>query len=391
MAARSQSSTVSAARIIRMMVAFTSSTRTGLPRGCSKVCFPSSLKFRTSDTNLSDPLPAVKLVHKSPPLDLVGWYALVPKGGPLHLHLAIHRQITALNESAVLLGFHLEDMVSPTAGDPLPVTIYESNIEVDGEDQEMRDSENPTTMVLRFRKLPYAIETGEAEMIAMQFIREGGANAAVEVASVLDQFDKKIAVDDGRQGKRRAVAAKDSKGKGKQKEESPAEAAQAAAANNPDANLSKVEAEYMSALQAKFNATKMLKSRLDLIIRYLSRLPPGFTDGTETTAQAAENARASGGQYTIPNNNILRHINALVTNYELVTPTERADLQKEILQETNDVNLVSLVADLLASVDEVREVGRKSAVIEQYKGHAGRRGYGAGGGPGPGSAVADLM
>ncbi|KAK4163248.1 hypothetical protein QBC43DRAFT_68751 [Cladorrhinum sp. PSN259] len=325
-------------------------------------------------------LQQMKLVHKSPALDLVGWYALAPKTGPVHLHLTIHQQITALNDSAIFLGFHIEDLISPAAGDPLPVTIYESNMEADDEDKEMRDSENPTRMVLKFRQLPYTIETGEAEMIGMQFIREGGANASSSEPTIIDQFDKKIAVDDGK-GKRRAVAAKDTKGKGKQREESPAEATNN---NNPDANLTKTETEYMSALQAKFNALKMLKGRLNLIITYLARLPPTFTAGTETTSQAAEVARASGGQYTVPVNNILRHINALVTNIELVTPAERNELQKEIMQETNDVNLIALVADLLNSVDEVREVGRKASVVEQYR-HAPRR-FAAGG-----AAGADLL
>ncbi|KAK3996137.1 hypothetical protein QBC44DRAFT_158127 [Cladorrhinum sp. PSN332] len=320
--------------------------------------------YELDKTWFAERLQQMKLVHKSPALDLVGWYSLAPKSGPLPLHLPIHRQITALNDSAVFVGFHIEDMVSPTAGDPLPVTIYESNLEAEGEDKEMKDSENPTRMVPRFRKLPYTIETGEAEMIAMQFIREGGANASSSEPTILDQFDKKIAVDDGK-GKRRAVAAKDRKGKGKQKEEAPVEAV-----NSPDANLTKIETEYMSALQGKANALKMLKARLNLIITYLARLPPAFTTGNETIAQAAEAARASGGQYTVPVNNILRHINALVTNIELVAPAEH--LRKEILQETNDVNLIALVADLLTSADEVREVGRKAALVEQYR-QSGRR------------------
>lgn len=311
----------------------------------------------------------VRLVHKSPALDLVGWYSLVPKTGPSTLHLPIHRQISALNESAVLLGFHIEDMLAPSSGDPLPITIYESNMEAEdskeaeGEDQEMKDAEAAAKMVLRFRKLPYATDTGEAEMIAMQFIREGGANATIDNTEkhILEQFDKKIAVDDGK-GKRRAVAYDESS-----KSKKDASSSTEPPASNPDANLSRAEAEYMSALQAKYNAIKMMKSRLALVITYLQNLPSDFTSGTQTTAEAAELARASSGQHTIPSNNILRHIQALVVNADLVAPAEQATLEREIQRETNDVTLISMVSDLVSTMNEAREAGKKFQIVESAR------------------------
>ena len=316
----------------------------------------------------------MRQVHKDPQLDLVGWYALVPKTGPTPLHLPIHRQILVQNESAVLLGFHIEDVLGPAAGDPLPITIYESNLEAGdsadnheargkGKDIEMKDSEAPAEMVLKFRELPYTTETGEAEMIAVQFIREGGANATVDDTEkrILEQFEKKIAVNDGK-GKRRAVT----------QEETTSNKSEPATKTNKDANLIKSEAEYMSALQAKYNAIKMMKSRLDLIVAYLQNLPPDFIAGTQTPAQAAKVAESSNEQYTTPSNNILRQIQALVTNIELATPAQQATLEKEILQETNDVNLISLIANLITSVNDVREVGKKFAVVEGAKGQKAR-------------------
>lgn len=325
----------------------------------------------------------MKLVHKSPALDLVGWYSLVPQTGPSALHLPIHRQISAYNESAVLLGFHVEDMLDPASGDPLPITIYESNMEADdgreaeGEDKEMKDAEAATKMVLRFRKLPYTTDTGESEMIAMQFIREGGANAAVDSTEkhILEQFDKKIAVDDGK-GKRRAVAYE---GSSQSKKDTTTSTEHPAA--NPDANLTRAEAEYMSALQTKYNAIKMMKSRLALIITYLQRLPPAFTQGKQTTAEAADLARASNGQHTIPSNAILRHIQALVANADLVAPTEQATLEREIQRETNDVNLISMISDLVSSVNEVREAGKKFGVVEAARRAPRGQAGGAAGGP----------
>jgi COP9 signalosome complex subunit 6 len=240
----------------------------------------------------------------------------------------------------------------------------EESREAEGEDKEMKDAEAATKMVLRFRKLPYTTETGEAEMIAMQFVREGGASATVESGEkqILEQFDKKVAVDDGK-GKRRAVAYEESS----QSKKDASAASTEQAAPGPDANLTRAEAEYMAALQAKYNAIKMMKSRLALVIAYLQRLPPDFTSGNQTTSEAADFARASNGAHTIPSNTILRHIQALVTNADLVAPAEQATLEREIQRETNDVNLISIISDLMSSVNEVREVGKKFHVVEMSR------------------------
>ncbi len=337
----------------------------------------------------------MKLVHKSPALDLVGWYSLVAKTGPAALHLPIHRQISGFNDSAVLLGFHIEDMLAPSAGDPLPITIYESNMEADdgrdadGEDKEMKDAEAATSMVLRFRKLPYTTETGEAEMIAMQFIREGGANAAVDSGEkqILEQFDKKVAVDDGK-GKRRAVAYEESSKS--RKDTAIASTSATEQTTDPDVNLTRAEAEYMSALQAKYNAINVMKSRLALVTTYLQRLPPAFTAGTQTTSEAAEAALASNNQHTVPSNTILRHIQALVTNADLVAPgADQGALSLEIQRETNDVNLISMIASLTASVNEVREAGKKQYIVEAAR--ISRRGQGGGAGTAAFDATLAMM
>ena len=300
---------------------------------------------------LTLPAPAVKQVHKD--LDLVGWYSLVPKPGPNHLHVPIHEKILCRNDSAVLLGFHPEDVINPAAGDPLPITIYESNMEAtesaEGEDAEMKDNSAPAAprQQLKFRELPYTVDSGEAEMIAMQFIREGAATASLESAEkhIVEQFQSKVAVDDGK-GKRRAVDA-------------PAplpfhltsEPAATTTNDDPNAELTKAESEYMSSLQAKYNAIKMMKSRVDLVIAYLEGLPTAATQ---------------------PSNKILRLIQALVTNVELASPAQNADLEREMQQVTNDVNLVKLIANLVTSVNDVREAGKKFAVVESMKPTKGR-------------------
>jgi COP9 signalosome complex subunit 6 len=248
-------------------------------------------------------------------------------------------------------------VLDPVPGNPLPITIYESNLEAEdsieetqpqGEDQQMKDSEAASKLVLRFRELPYSTETGEAEMIAMQFIREGVAHATREVDS-----------------KQSTTA--DKKGKGKQPAASQPEQPQAPL--DADANLSKDELEQISALQTKGNAIKMMHDRIGLLIAYLERLDPSFVN----SSQFPPAGTAPGGNYLPPSANILRQIQALVTNIELVTPAQQDQLEKEMLQETNDVRLISMIRDMFTTVSDLRDVGKKFAVAESNRTQKGRQ------------------
>ncbi|KAK1834217.1 hypothetical protein QBC39DRAFT_253068 [Podospora conica] len=302
-------------------------------------------------------LEQMKQVHKDPALDLVGWYSLVPKSGPNKLHVPIHNKILGRNDSAVLLGFHAEDVINPGPGDPLPITIYEGNMEAsegsaDTEDAEMKDDSAPSAprQQIKFRELPYTVDSGEAEMIAMQFIREGAATASLDSATeknIVEQFESKIAVDEGK-GKRRAVAPtlpiRSSK---------LPQAANAPSSLDKNAALTKAEVEYMSALQNKYNAIKMMRSRIGLVMAYLESL----------------------GGSAPSSNRILRLIQALVTNVELASPERNAALEEEMLQGVIDVGLIKLLASLVTSVNDVRETGKKFSAVEgmktgKGKGHA---------------------
>ncbi|KAK0750931.1 complex subunit 6-like protein [Schizothecium vesticola] len=309
--------------------------------------------YQLDELFFSSRLEQMKQVHKDPALDLVGWYSLVPNSGPNKLHVPIHDKILCRNDSAVLLGFHAEDVINPGAGDPLPITIYEGNMEAvegaGGEDAEMKDVSAPAAprQKLKFRELPYTVDSGEAEMIAMQFIREGAATASLDSAEkhIVEQFEAKIAVDDGK-GKRRAVAPTLPIRTSKQPHSN---------GNSLDKNakLTKAEVEYMSALQNKYNAIKMMRSRIGLVIAYLESLHPG-------------------GATSHPSNRILRLVQALVTNVELASPEQDAALQEEMLQGVIDVGLIKLIASLVTSVNDVRETGKKFSTVESMKNSKGR-------------------
>jgi COP9 signalosome complex subunit 6 len=312
----------------------------------------------------------VKDVHKVPALELVGWYTLMPLSGPQPSHLPIHKYILdSYNESAILLGFHPSSVLDGgSAGGKLPLTIYESNYEAEGtsgaevgEDKEMKDG-SEQQIALKFKELPYSVETGEAEMISVDFVARGGGNAtAIEIkAAVEDDKDKA-------KGKKPVTRAT---GKGE------------SSAKTDENVLSREDEEQIASLTAKMNAIKMLKSRIDLIIAYLQNLPP---HDTQTAGKK--------GDYTESNHQIFRSIQALIQRLILLVPANSIGFSEEILSEQNDVALVSLLSSMTSSVKEIREVGKKHKILDDGKILKGKSGSNwADGGSGTSVlGVGDLM
>jgi len=295
----------------------------------------------------------VKDVHKAPALELVGWYTILPESGPQPAHLPIHRQILDLfNESAILLGFHPSAVLEGSVGGKLPLSIYESNYEAEdsmpagGEDKEMKDIESH--LALKFRELRYTVETGEAEMISVDFVARGGGNAtAVEAPSKKDS------------------APPDAKGKGKsranQKSDSTTSSDSSKAAEI--SVLSREDEELIASLTAKANAIKMLHARINLIALYLQNLPPSYISTT-----VPEGAEAKDKKYTPVNHSILRSIQALLSRLSLLIPADAAAFEQELMSERNDVSLVSLVGTITESIQSLREVGKKFHVVDAAKG-----------------------
>ena len=132
----------------------------------------------------TDRIAQYKEVHKAPALDLVGWFTTSPTSGPQSEHIPIHHQIiSTFNESAILLAFHpMSVLDGATAGGKLPLTIYETVFESgppNGEDVDrvMQADIQEIPSNYKFKELPYSIETGEAEMISVDFVARGGGNA----------------------------------------------------------------------------------------------------------------------------------------------------------------------------------------------------------------------
>lgn len=292
----------------------------------------------------------MRTVHKDRNLDLVGWFTLMPRSGPGPNVLPIHTQILERNESAILLGLHPEEVGNDSVGGKLPVTLYETFYEVDGgakdaqddgEDKEMKDGD--AQLKQKFRELPFSVETGEAEMISMSSVAAGATNA---LSAQQKEHDKEPDTKGKAKGKAR--------GKGKQV------ALDADEKIDPETvPLSKEDEEMVSSIQTKINAIKMLKSRIDLIIKYLEKLPPPYMAEVE--------AEAAGDGHTEPSQTLLRLIQALVHRLSLVMPADAEEFKMELLREENDVQTIRLLNELMGQVNETREVGKKFSAIEAGK------------------------
>lgn len=281
----------------------------------------------------------------------------MPSSGPSPANLPIHRQILeGFNESAVLLGFHPEEVLNHSVGGKLPLTIYESNYEVDdpkadqdGEDKTMDDGE--PTLKLRFRELPYSVETDETEMISMNYVASGGGTAAA--AAVKEERPPRSIESNGK-GKRRLVESDEAT------KDLPID---------DTAILTRAEDETIASLTTKANAVKMLHSRIQLLTAYLERLPQSYING-DTIDAGADNMDTDA---TTPSLTVLRQIQALVSRLDLVIPSDRESYENEMLHEANDVNVIDLLNSIMQSVNQVRDVGKKFGVVESAK-TAGRRG-----------------
>lgn len=297
---------------------------------------------------------------KAPPLELVGWFAIASSSGPHAVHVPLHRQLLeSYNESAVFLAFHPSADAS-TAGGRLPLTLYESVYEAERSDDGTKDGRAGGSSVgteaeggqmqLRFREVPYTIETGEAEMISVDFVARGGGNAAAVDRSGPREGTARDAVTNKGKG-RDLTLAHESASTTLSAEEDECEHGATTATRPPGLTCA-----VIAALTARVNAIKVLHSRIRLLQTYLANLPPCYlTSGTLAPGSTSSSP-------TEIHHPILRSIQALVHRLPLVMPTDRALFAHEMQAERDDVSLVALLGTVNKSVQEVREVGRKFSV-----------------------------
>jgi COP9 signalosome complex subunit 6 len=113
------------------------------------------------------------------------------------------------------LLFHPEStFTEATAAGKLPLSLYESlseNAPSDPNDKAMDIDGAVQAKTIKFRELVYSVETGEAEMISVDFVARGGGNATAVEGSVESALNTESP-------KTNESAGKKSKGKQKEKE-----------------------------------------------------------------------------------------------------------------------------------------------------------------------------
>ncbi|KAI5259320.1 hypothetical protein E4T42_00067 [Aureobasidium subglaciale] len=292
----------------------------------------------------ADRLEQFKDVHKSPPLDLVAIFTLAPPSGPLPEHVPILQQLQhSYNDSLMLLLFHPQTILDGSlTGGKLPISIYESYYEPGSEIADKGLQVDGWGMgrqlQMRFRQLPFEVETGEAEMIAVDFVAKGSGNANVQNS-----------------------ATPPSKGK--------ARADQATTTN--DVKLNAEDEEVMSSLTAKYNAIKMLHQRINLIKAYLAELPPSYLTDASLPA---------GPTNPTANHQLLREISSMLSRLPLLAPPTsnsstalpvpgipQSSLATAASQEQSDVHMVSLLASLTRTVAQAKDMGSKYSIVQKAK------------------------
>ena len=321
-------------------------------------------------------------VHKAPALDLQAVFMLGPlEQGPGQMHAEIVRQVLGLTsasassggsssgDSIMLLLFHPE-LVEQLQGGKLPITLYESV----QEQQEGGGGE----VELKFRELAFEVETGEAEMIGVDFVATGGGNAtAVSRTETATAAGASLTSAEGSSKEKDKDKDKKVKGKGKAKDKDGEEAETNGAATVNV--LSAEDEELIASLTAKANAIKMLDQRIKLIRSYLGSLPSSsLTDSTSTGSPPPEST----------NHTLLRSINAMISRLPLLNPPppstspsatngQTTTTSPEVQQSTpaptagdkekSSVHLTALLASLTRSIAEAQSMGSKLHIVQRER------------------------
>lgn len=116
-------------------------------------------------------------------------------------------------------------------------------------------------------------------------------------------------------------------------------------------------------LNTRLNAVRTLESRISLIKSYVSSI-------YALESSAAANDDPSSPRLSHP---IIRNIHSLISHLSILSPNEQSPFSTEALSQSNDVMLVSLLGQLGQSVKAMRELGRKSAIVQSARGGANTR------------------
>ncbi|KAI9706756.1 MAG: hypothetical protein M1820_004726 [Bogoriella megaspora] len=314
-----------------------------------------------------DRLEQYREVHKSPALELVGGFALGPSSGPIPEHVPFTQQLLNVNEAATLLLFHPDSVINDSSGgQKLPLSVYEAFYEPGSENEDKSTQSEKLGMgrqlKLKYRELDYSMETGEAEMIGMDSVARGAGNAT---AVPTTQTKPAVSTDAGK-SKAKATG-KTAEANGEAKED--------------EIVLSGEDEELIAQLTAKANAIKMLYQRINLIKAYTEALPSSYLSDASIPVSTAPSTTTTDSSQPQINHSILRSIQALLSRLPLLIPANEQAFALESAQQKSDVALVELLGTMTQSLQDVREMGKKFAVVDSARTQSRKKFEGMVGGP----------
>lgn len=379
---------------------------------------PDNGAVRIDTAWFNDRLEQMRLVHKDRNLDLVGWYTMFSRAGPTASIMQVHDQIlkigsadaSATSESAVLLAFHSDDLLQQSVGGRLPITLYETSVKPEGEasaaadesqDQVMEDV-SEVKFPFKLSEVSYTVDSGEAEMISVDFVARGAANASTKTAapgaaaaststtaptsssattdtvgsvSPSNNRDRAVAIESANRSKKRLVSARPDDNPPAD-EETAAPGPSTAVTSKPAAGgtLSAEEEELIATLTTRANAIRMLHARLQLLTKYVESLPADALSEDAKAPEETAQSTASESKTTV-SLPILRSIQALVQRLPLVVPPgPEGKFEEERQREANDVDILSLLLDdMIGGISSIQTLHKKYNVMETHRWHTSRQ------------------
>lgn len=243
------------------------------------------------------------------------------------------------------------------------------------------DGEESATSEIKFRSVPYTIETDETEMIAIDYVAKGAGSAAA-VAETISETTAEVpsppsptepVID--KKGKKRADTPSATAATGTSEPEHKATNGTSETVNP----LMPEEEDQIASITTRLNSVKMLQTRISLLREFIQSLPPSYlSDQTSSTAPDPSH---------LPH---LRNIQALLTRLSLLTPVSSSSTVEPLTAasraQSNDVALASMLSLLGQDIQALSELGRKFSIVETHRnskaGKIGAAGGGGGGGPG---------
>ena len=115
-------------------------------------------------------------------LDFLGWYTT--GGAPTETDVALHKQVCTVNESPLLLkldpfGKHTD----------LPVSVYESIIDVASQPHSSADMQATSVVTMLFIELEFTLATEEAERIGVDHIAKHSSSHTLAKSAVADHLN----------------------------------------------------------------------------------------------------------------------------------------------------------------------------------------------------------